>query len=464
MSRTKNLVVTGMLGVIVGLVPLSSASAEGLAPSGPDVITADLHQVTHWGTASGIDAYSVGTVSCNIGSEPLDWYGGTVNHPVIGQNMFRLKDGRFEHVGQSWLKWAFASLNQDFCGDCMYPGSGSLLGVNCSDPYSAWLNGSQSGLGPKSVVNPFTGSFPASHSTPGSGTIAGRVQVQTADVDPAQNPGALYFVEGQYVAPDDAAAGNLHNNASWRQVWVESDRDLTFSAPGGGMSATMQTEPAIMAWQEFDPSVEVVTIDVPDDGRLLLAWKVSDLGGDTWNYEFALQNLDSDRGVGGFAVALPAGSDATNLGFHDVDYHSGEPYDDADWAPSTAAVAVHWDTQQFIGDSDANALRWGTLYNFRFDATAPPTSLSTVELTMFKPGTPESLVVVINEPSFPIGDVDCSGAVNSFDIDPFVLALTDPAGYDSAYPDCDINLADINGDGDVNSFDIDPFVLLLTGG
>ena len=50
-----------------------------------------------------------------------------------------------------------------------------------------------------------------------------------------------------------------------------------------------------------------------------------------------------------------------------------------------------------------------------------------------------------------------------FLIDPFVLALTNPSGYEAAFPDCDISLADINGDGSVNSFDIDPFVELLTG-
>ena len=54
--------------------------------------------------------------------------------------------------------------------------------------------------------------------------------------------------------------------------------------------------------------------------------------------------------------------------------------------------------------------------------------------------------------------------MNSFDIDPFVLVLADPAAYALAYPNCDADLADINGDGAVNSFDIDPFVVLSTGG
>ena len=64
---------------------------------------------------------------------------------------------------------------------------------------------------------------------------------------------------------------------------------------------------------------------------------------------------------------------------------------------------------------------------------------------------------------FALGDLNCDGEVNAFDIDPFVLALTDPTGYAAAFPDCDIMLADCNGDGVVNAFDIDPFVALLVG-
>jgi hypothetical protein len=63
-----------------------------------------------------------------------------------------------------------------------------------------------------------------------------------------------------------------------------------------------------------------------------------------------------------------------------------------------------------------------------------------------------------------LGDLNCDGLVNAFDIDPFVLALTDPAAYQAAHPDCQLMNADINGDGLVNAFDIDPFVVLLTGG
>ncbi|MGD8451965.1 MAG: hypothetical protein PVJ57_09125 [Phycisphaerae bacterium] len=67
------------------------------------------------------------------------------------------------------------------------------------------------------------------------------------------------------------------------------------------------------------------------------------------------------------------------------------------------------------------------------------------------------------------GDLNCDGAVDNFDISPFVLALTatppDYLEYYALYPDCDHMHADVNGDGAVDNFDISPFVqLLLNGG
>jgi hypothetical protein len=59
------------------------------------------------------------------------------------------------------------------------------------------------------------------------------------------------------------------------------------------------------------------------------------------------------------------------------------------------------------------------------------------------------------------GDVNCDGAVNLGDINPFVEALSDPQGYQNAYPNCWPSNADVNGDGSVNFGDINPFVDLL---
>ena len=61
-----------------------------------------------------------------------------------------------------------------------------------------------------------------------------------------------------------------------------------------------------------------------------------------------------------------------------------------------------------------------------------------------------------------LGDMNCDGQVNLGDINPFVLALSNPAGYAQQFPNCDLKNGDINGDGRVDFADINPFVRLLT--
>ncbi len=61
------------------------------------------------------------------------------------------------------------------------------------------------------------------------------------------------------------------------------------------------------------------------------------------------------------------------------------------------------------------------------------------------------------------GDMNCDGVVDFGDINPFILALTDPAGYAAAYPNCPLSNGDINGDGRVDFGDINPFIGLLIG-
>jgi hypothetical protein len=61
------------------------------------------------------------------------------------------------------------------------------------------------------------------------------------------------------------------------------------------------------------------------------------------------------------------------------------------------------------------------------------------------------------------GDLNCDGAVNFGDINPFVLALSDPEAWQQQYPNCNILNGDCNGDGLVSFDDINPFVALLSG-
>ncbi len=369
----------------------------------PDVIVGDLVGTTRWGASGGITAFSVGTTSCNLGSCWLNWISGTAEHPVIGQNMFRLKDGRFEQIGQAWLKHGFTALTGSVCATCVPPPNGSHLGVNCSDPYSNSLNGDQTRLGPKENVDPSSGVFlfPDPRESTTGNAIFKRLQVHTTDLDPAVNAGAVYFVEGQYVTHDDAIAKNNPNNASYRGVNV-TGTSPTFSITLTG--STVREKAGIQAWKATDATV-TETILGTAGGEFIVSAKATSLGGGLYHYEYAVQNLTNERAGQAFTVPIPPGTVVTNVGFHDVDYHSGEVFDGTDWTPTVSASSVSWATTTYAVNVNANALRWGTLYNFRFDANQAPGTASVV-IDLFKPGTPTSVSLNTVTP------VTCGGAAN----------------------------------------------------
>lgn len=397
---------------------------------GADVIVGDLDGVCNYSSVGGIEAFSVGTVSCNIGNENLLWIASNNQHPVIGQNMFRLKtmgDGstRFEQIGQSWLKHGFTALTQNIC-DCGCNGvGGDRLGVGCSDPYVCSLNGSQGNLGPRFEVNAHTGGYlyPFTGKDQTGNSIYKRLQVNITDLDPALNGGGSYFVEGHYVTPDDAAAGNQNNNASYRPVTV-SGSGTSWNASVTG--ETVREQAAIRAWGDTMHGVSETNVQVPGDGLVIIAGDVTDIGGGMYHYEYAVQNLNCDRSVGSFSIPVGGGATVQNIGFHDVDYHSGEPYDGTDWPGTYTGGAVTWSTQSYAANQNANALRWGTLYNFRFDANVPPAA-GLATLGLFKPGTPNSVQAVVVGPD--AGPLDCNN--NSID------DATDIANGTSA--DCNSN-------------------------
>jgi uncharacterized protein (DUF1501 family) len=55
------------------------------------------------------------------------------------------------------------------------------------------------------------------------------------------------------------------------------------------------------------------------------------------------------------------------------------------------------------------------------------------------------------------GNLNCDDVLDTADVDPFVSAVLDPAGYQTAFPTCDINRADMNSDGLIDGRDIEGF-------
>jgi hypothetical protein len=391
---------------------LATAGGSAQAGVGPDVTVFSFTDVGNYGSADGFAAYSVGTRSCNRGDVPVDWCsffnGGhcapgaaETDHPVIAQNLYRLKDGRFSQIGMSWLKHGFASLNAATAGcagaggqSCLPPSAGDAqLGVGCTDPYIASTNGSRP-LGPRSEVDATTGVFPEPMSPDGPYTLYDqRIKVAVADVDPSLNAGALYWLEGQYIARDDAGAGNAFNNASHSQVTVGAAPSYPLTLAG----TFVEGKPAIFAWKAQDPAVELADVDLPGAlvERFQVARRVTELQGGLWHYEYAVHNLNSDRSARSFEVRFPEPAAFTNVGFKAIVHHSGEPYAVDDWPAAATGTELSWSTTPFAADPNANALRFATLFNFWFDADRPPAGI-VHSLGLFKPGTPESI-------DFPIG-------------------------------------------------------------
>ncbi|MBK7877945.1 MAG: hypothetical protein IPJ77_19885 [Planctomycetes bacterium] len=370
---------------------------------GPDVIVGDVTDVLNVASVGGIDAVALGTTSCNIGTQVLLWQANTPNHPVIRQNVYKYKivdgAGRMEQLGASWLKHAFAAVSGSLCCTCQ--GGGGGLGVGCSDPYGSGLNGNQTSAGPNWQVNAHTGVFPYPPANPAwAGAIARRCQIPVSALEATgSTTTARFFGEGHYVTPDDAAAGNQNNNASWREMACTGTTEFSLSFTG----VTNRTQPAIRAWASAESGVTLNDVQIPGDGLCIVGSKATHLGGGTWHYEYAVYNMNADRNVGSFTVPVPIGVNVTNIGFHDIAYHDGDgngsvTFSGADWIGTLGAGSITWACAAQAVDANANAIRWGTMYNFRFDADVPPVT-GALTLGLWKPGLPADVATTGDVPA-----------------------------------------------------------------
>lgn len=416
--------------------PLADDASGGVAAVGPDILVADLQSTYRFDRVGDITAFAVGTNACNIGTQRANWISYTNQHPVIIQNLYRLDDRGFYQIGMSWVKHGFYAVSQSLCSPCNDPTDGTQLGVGCSDPYSASLNGVQTNMSPRSTVNGHTGYFPYPWSGTVQNTIARRLQVHDADLDPALNADARYFVQGHYVAADDAAAGNQDNNASYREIRVGNPSPSVYNLGVITAWPTRRGQAAVRAWQDVDPEVTEIDIRVPGEGLFILAADARPTGAGTWRYRYALQNLNSDRSARSFSVQLPFGGTVQNLVFHDVEYHSGEPYDGTDWVAVFDGEHLTWSTVSYAVNPNANALRFDAVYSFSFESNVQP-GAGKVILGLFKPGLPTEVSTSTLGPLLDIIDCNQNTIPDLCDLDCEAVGCMPPCGTS----------ADCNGNG-----------------
>lgn len=430
------------------LLAIFAASAASGTLAGPDLIIADMQDITHWtgaGPVDGFRAYSFGLRPCNIGDQAASWFGSNAAHPVIVQNLFRIADGRIQQIGLGSAWHGFRALQQNFCGPCQPGGDIDHLGIGCSSLESATIMGTISGMGRRSQVNASTGVFPYPPAPLGcSGAICARLRVASADLE---TPGAVYVAESQIVQFEDAASGNDANNASHRTI--------TFNGLGGAaFTGPLAQAAAMYAWRDHgfgqntpDPLVNIEVVDIPDDGVVLVGSRAHNIGGGVWRYNIAVQNLTSDRGVRSLSIFMGADPSPSNFEFHDVDYHSGEPYDGAEWQLNVGGASFQWRcAQDFAENPNANAVRWGTMYTFSWESAATPWILG-FGMGLFKPGPNGSIAVQGWIPSltFCPTDVDGDSRTDFADLNA-VLSAFGLINVETG--------ADVEGDGDVDFADL----------
>jgi hypothetical protein len=208
--------------------------------------------------------------------------------------------------------------------------------------------------------------------------------------------------------------------------------------------------------------VNIRTVDDNQRGRFDLGWRVSDNGDGTWHYEFALHNMNSHLAASSFSVPVGEGVTISNVGFHDVFYHSGDGhsgttnFDGTDWSWEDSGTggsrALTWSTGTYDDNPNGNALRWGSTYNFRFDADTPPQD-ATATIVHYRgstdgPGIP-SFKTILTEGPAPMksectGDIDGSGEIDAADL----AELLGAWGPNPGHP------ADLNEDGEVDATDL----------
>ena len=377
---------------------------------GPDIMVGDLSAMVQATPVPSGDTHvglGIGTTSCNNGDQPVHFFAiPNTDHSVISMNLYRMSGGpnnndRFEQIGESWVKHTFGADQDDECdfGCIPWPDS-TQLGVGCSDPYGAAQNTGYSLLGGRAWVNPFTGAFPSTarnHTGHTHTATSHRVLVAKTDLDTTQNTGATYYAEAQYNTPQEYAwcqahpgQCNMYNNASYRRFNVTGTANFSFTPVG----ETVRMTPATDAWTG---STSVLVEPEPGiDGRAFVVYKVTNPSAGVWHYEYAIHNQNLDRSIQSFSVPLVTGVNISNIGFHAPPNHPGFPNDGTvgntgfsndPWIPNQMPSALTWTSETVAQNPNANAIRFGTLYNFRFDADQPPQSANAT-VGFFKTGSP----------------------------------------------------------------------------
>jgi hypothetical protein len=229
------------------------------------------------------------------------------------------------------------------------------------------------------------------------------------------------------------------NNASYRGVSVGAITSTGF--PLSTFGNTTIGKPGIYAWEENSDTVSIQPLDFPNDGRVHVASDVIMQEDGLYRYEYAIYNYNSGDAVNGFSIPLPNGLIVEEMGFHDSVDRSGEPYATNKWVMTQNGGQASWNTDEYAQNPDANAIRWGTQYNFWFVTSAEPSD-GTAEIEIFETNGMAEITVSVPTGSGNPYDLNGDGIVDGADVGLFLSLWGDLGGP-----------GDFNDDGIVDGAD-----------
>ncbi len=365
-----------------------------------------LDDITYWGRSpaahpGGLVGLSMRNTMCNPGTVSIPWFAQMLeNHPKFGFLITRLSGDRMVQISdRSYCKHAFTSASTSgACGPCNGIG-GNMMGVTCSDTYSAGNNGSRGNLGPADEINPWLGTWPHTGSffdqgfpnvgAPGNNDgqqspinifdpVTNRVTIKETDLLVA---GASYFYGIELLHEGEAVANRADNIKSrgFQPTWNGSTWTVANTAVGEAFGSILQHWPGAHVNSGGNGN---------DDGRFYVACKTTSLGFGNYHYEYAIHNVDNHRGGASLRVPLAPGATVTNAGFRDID---NNPLND--WTFSQSATEIAFTA---VG---TNAANWNTIYNCWFDCSIAP-GAGSVTIDEARPGPGAlSVQVAIDVPS-----------------------------------------------------------------
>jgi hypothetical protein len=410
--------------VLLLAVAAPSLAAQANAVAGTDVNLYDVGSSTIYGRRGA--AYPGGEVGigfghafCNLGTVHVPWQTSPTTsgqmtdvHFKIAFLLARESNGRIVQVSTagSYAKHSRVTYNlgSSQCGTCQ-SGPASTFRIGCYDAYSTGFNGDRFNLGPTSEIDPWLGSWNpvGSYFDRGDPAVGGAAASDGTQSLTTTQVNAFDAVKNRVTVPESELAqagtfyGQVHLVCEGEPVGnrgnnLLSDR-LTFTWGGSSWSTSNAGGPVQgSVLNRWTGATRNLGGNGSDDGRFLVAVKVTGPVDGVWHWEYAVHNIDNKRGGASLRIPLHPAAVLTNVGFRDID---GNALNQWTWSRSGSELA-------FLAAAD-NPLDWNSIYNFWFDATVAPTA-GTVTIDQARIGSGSLAVAVSSD--VPDGTLSASAA------------------------------------------------------